>query len=115
MNQYGASVSMPDTGSKERQLATWIFLKYYTSPEVQSRWAVMSNYFPVRQSSAETLQEYFAQDPAYETAFNLLPYAISEPPVPGYDFVRDRVEDWFHGRRPRPVAEIAERVRPRAT
>ncbi len=30
--------------------------------------------------------------PAFETAFNLLPYGIAEPPVPGYDFVRDMIE-----------------------
>lgn len=93
MNQYGASVSMPDTGSPERQLATWIFLKYYTSPEVQAEWAMASNYFPVRQSSVEKLGDYFQENPAYEIAFNLLPFAIAEPPVPGYDFVRNLVAE----------------------
>lgn len=95
MNQYGASVSMPDTGSPERQLATWIFLQYYASPEVQAEWGLRSNYFPVRRSAAESglIQEEFSANPAYETAFNLLSYAIAEPPVPGYDFVRDRVQE----------------------
>jgi multiple sugar transport system substrate-binding protein/sn-glycerol 3-phosphate transport system substrate-binding protein len=93
MNQYGASVSMPDTGSPERQLATWLFLKYYTSPEVQADWAKASNYFPVRASSVDALQEYFAQNPAFATAFDLLQFAVAEPPTPGYDFVRDRVAE----------------------
>lgn len=95
MNQYGASVSMPNTGSRERQLATWIFLKYYTSPEVQAEWAVRSNYFPVRRSAVESpiMQEEFARNPAYRTAFELLTYATFEPPVPGYDFVRNLVRD----------------------
>jgi multiple sugar transport system substrate-binding protein/sn-glycerol 3-phosphate transport system substrate-binding protein len=92
MNIYGASVSMPET-TPERELATWIFVKYYTSPEVQAKWAKVSQYFPVRKSVAEGMADYFASDPAYKTAFDLLPYGKFEPPVPGYDFVRDKVEE----------------------
>jgi ABC-type glycerol-3-phosphate transport system substrate-binding protein len=92
-NIQGASVSMPDTGSPERQLATWVFLKYYTSPEVQAEWATASNYFPVRRSSAAAAADYLEQNPTYAAAFELLQYGISEPPVPGYDFVRGRVSE----------------------
>jgi len=90
-NIYGASVSIPKS-TPEQELATWLFVKYYTNPEVQARWAEASNYFPVRQSVAEGLSDYFSANPAYETAFNLLEYGKAEPPVPGYDFVRDEVE-----------------------
>lgn len=86
-NVYGASVSVPVTEPVE-ELATWIFLKYYTDPVVNAIWAVNSNYFPVRSSSAEALTEYFEANPVFTAAFELLPYVISEPPVPGYDPVR---------------------------
>ncbi|CAN5446329.1 ABC transporter substrate-binding protein [soil metagenome] len=92
-NIQGANVSMPDTGSPERQLATWVFLKYYTSPEVQAEWATASNYFPVRRSSAAAAADYLEQNPTYAAAFELLQYGSSEPPVPGYDFVRGRVSE----------------------
>ena len=92
MNVYGASVSM-GRSTPEKELATWLFVKYYTSPESQAKWARASNYFPVRQSVADGLAEYFEQNPAYKTAFELLPYGTTEPPVPGYDFVRDRVQE----------------------
>ena len=92
MNVYGASVSM-GRSTPEKELATWLFIKYYTSPESQAKWARASNYFPVRQSVADGLAEYFEQNPAYQTAFELLPYGTTEPPVPGYDFVRDRVQE----------------------
>ena len=39
------------------------------------------------------MSEYFEENPAYRTAFELLPYGTTEPPVPGYDFVRDRVQE----------------------
>ena len=92
MNVYGASVSVPKA-TPEQELATWLFVKYYTSPEVQAAWAQASNYFPVRQSVADGLGDYFGENPAYQTAFDLLPYAKTEPPVPGYDFVRDEVSE----------------------
>ena len=92
MNVYGASVSIPEGHSAEEALATWLFVKYYTSPEVQAQWARASQYFPVRQSTASELGDYFEADPAYETAFGLLPYGVSEPNAPGYDFVRDLIE-----------------------
>jgi multiple sugar transport system substrate-binding protein/sn-glycerol 3-phosphate transport system substrate-binding protein len=90
MNVYGASVSMPKT-TPQRQLATWLFIKYYTSPAVQAIWSMASNYFPVRRSAAANLQEYLQRHPVYKAAFDLLPYSKYEPSVPGYDFVRDLV------------------------
>ena len=93
INIYGASVSVPLTGDPASELAAWLFLKYYTSDEAQAEWAQASNYFPVRRSVAEELTGYFEENPTYETAFNLLPYGKAEPPVPGYDFVRDVVEE----------------------
>lgn len=91
MNVYGASVSIPAGHPAEEELATWLFLKYYTSTEVQADWAVASNYFPVRASVADGLGDYFDADPAYATAFSFLEYGVSEPPVPGYDFVRNLI------------------------
>jgi len=93
MNIYGASVSMPAGLGAERQVATWLFVKYYTSTDVQARWARASNYFPVRASVAAGLGDYFEADPAYEIAFNLLQYGVAEPPVPGYDFVRSLINN----------------------
>ena len=92
MNIYGASVSIPEGHPAEEALATWLFVKYYVSPEVQAEWARASQYFPVRQSTAQELGDYFEANPSYQTAFELLPYGVSEPNAPGYDFVRDLIE-----------------------
>lgn len=91
MNIYGASVSIPKS-TPEQELAAWLFIKYYTSPEVQAKWAEASNYFPVRKSVAENMTDYFDANPTYKKTFELLPYGKAEPPMPGYDFVRDEVE-----------------------
>ena len=92
MNLYGASVSIPAT-TPEEELAAWLFVKYYTSVEVQAEWAIASNYFPVRASVAEGLAEYFTTNPAFKTAFDLLQFTKAEPPVPGYDFARTAIEE----------------------
>ena len=91
MNVYGASVSIPVT-SPEEELAAFLFLKYYTSPEIQAKWAEISNYFPVRASVADSMKDYFDKNPTYKTSFEMLKYGHFEPPVPGYDFVRNEVE-----------------------
>lgn len=91
-NIYGASVSIPVT-TPEQQLAAWLFVKYYTSADVQAGWARASNYFPVRESVADGLTDYFAENPQYEAAFNLLEYGKAEPPVGSYDLVRGLIAD----------------------
>ena len=53
----------------------------------------MANYFPVRQSAAQRLGDYFERHAAYKIAFDLLTYGHHEPPVPGYDFVRAMAEE----------------------
>ncbi len=91
MNIYGASVSIPKS-TPERELAAWLFVKYYTSAEVNAAWAKASGYFPVKASVAdEVTAEFAGNKDAYGTAISLLPYGVFEPPVPGYDFVRDNV------------------------
>ena len=94
MNVYGASVSIPKT-DPQTQLAAWLFVRYYTSADLQARWARASNYFPVRESVANGLSDYFAENPAYQTAFEMLRYTKTEPGVAGYDPIRDAAQEAF--------------------
>ena len=77
MNLYGASVSVPKT-TPEQELAAWLFVKWFTEPEQNVRWAVISNYFPVRISAADLMADYLAANPTYKQAFDLLPYSTYE-------------------------------------
>jgi len=89
MNLYGASVSIPKT-TPEQELAAWLFVKFYTNAENQSKWAIASAYFPVRASPANSpeLKAQLEADPVYKAAFDLLQYGQAEPSTPGYDAVR---------------------------
>jgi multiple sugar transport system substrate-binding protein/sn-glycerol 3-phosphate transport system substrate-binding protein len=90
-NIYGASVSIPKT-NPEAELAAWLFVRWMSEPAQQALWATYSNYFPVRASAAEALTDYMAANPQYAAAFDLLGSTAAEPPVAGYDVVRDMVE-----------------------
>ena len=96
MNISGSSISIPKT-TPEQELAGWLFLKYFTSPDVQAEWVKASSHFPVRESVAGRLDKNLAENPAYIATFDLLPYGIFEPPAPGYDLVRDEVNKAMAG------------------
>lgn len=87
VNVYGASLSVCRT-TAARQLAAWLFLKWFTEPAQQARWVVASNYFPARKSTAQLLESFFEENPRYRRAYDLLDYGKPEPSVPGYEPAR---------------------------
>ena len=90
VDMYGPSICVFKT-TPEKQLASWLFIKWFTEPEQTARWAIGTNYFPVRKSAAESegMKEYFKENPLYEKAFSFLPYAKTEPSIAGWQAVRD--------------------------
>ena len=95
MNIYGASVSVPKT-TPEQELAAWLFVKWFTEPEQNARWAKISNYFPVRDSAAAAMADYFEANPTYAQAFELLQYGTYEAQwCACYEEVRRLMEDAY--------------------
>lgn len=78
----GPNVSLLRT-DPETQLAAWLFLAYFYTPEVQARWAQVNSYLPARAAAASYLDEAFAADPPYAAAFALLPLGTDPPPLTG--------------------------------
>ena len=87
---YGPSVTIFKT-TPERELAAWLFVRWFTEKDQTARWAMDSNYFPVRRSAAESeaMQAYFNKNPLYKKAFDFLPYGRTEPTIAGWQSVRD--------------------------
>ena len=92
-NTYGSSVSIFKS-TPERQLASWIFLKYLTEPEVQKFWAESTGYLPVRRSAGGLMRDLMDAVPEYRDTWNLIDFAWFEPSVPDYDTVRSAIA--FH-------------------
>jgi multiple sugar transport system substrate-binding protein/sn-glycerol 3-phosphate transport system substrate-binding protein len=90
-NIFGASASIPLT-TPEKELASWIFLKYLTSPQIQAKWVQNSGFLPIRISAAEYIEDPYKSDDNFQTALALLAYSKSEPSLPGYDLVRQEIE-----------------------
>jgi multiple sugar transport system substrate-binding protein/sn-glycerol 3-phosphate transport system substrate-binding protein len=89
---YGASVSIVKS-TPARQQAAWLFLKWMSEPAQQAEWVRVSNYFPVRRSTAAGLSDYLKANPVFAQAFDLLSTGTekSEPGLPGYEQVRDAI------------------------
>ncbi|MGQ9677745.1 MAG: ABC transporter substrate-binding protein [bacterium] len=88
---YGTNIGIFRTGTAEQIRAAWRFVKWFTSPQQQAKWATLTFYVPVRKS-ALNLPEYqklIEDTPGLQAALKQLDYLRFEP----------RNEAWFAGRR----------------
>ncbi len=92
MNLYGASVSIPKS-TPPRQLAAWLFIKWFSEPKQQAAWTHVTHYFPVRRAAEPLIKDLLDSDPTFAAAWSLLKTATlkTEPPYAGYDLARDAV------------------------
>jgi len=86
---FGANICMMKT-TPERQRAAWLFVKYFASTAVTTKWALGTGYLPLRRSAAESkeLKAFFARNPRNRRALDALPFARPEPGVSGWQAVR---------------------------
>jgi multiple sugar transport system substrate-binding protein/sn-glycerol 3-phosphate transport system substrate-binding protein len=95
-NTYGADVMIPKT-NPETQLAAWIFIKWFTTPEQQAEWIKITGYQPTRSSTLDLLKDYISENPQWAEASELLDYTYNEPSyLISYIDVRDLVVDAFY-------------------
>lgn len=94
-NVYGGDVMITQS-TPEQELASWLFIKWFTSPEIQARWDLISGYFPTRASTSDYLTDYLAENPQWAQAVELLPYSTYEPQLISYTAVRDAATAAFN-------------------
>jgi multiple sugar transport system substrate-binding protein/sn-glycerol 3-phosphate transport system substrate-binding protein len=89
---YGASLSIPQS-TPQKQLAAWLFVKWFSEPKQQAQWARVSQYFPVRRAAEPLIRDMLDANPKFAAAWDILKKANlrSEPPYAGYDLVRDAI------------------------
>jgi ABC-type glycerol-3-phosphate transport system substrate-binding protein len=93
---YGPSIAV-FKGRPEKQLAAWLFLRWFTQAEPGARWAQVTGYFPIRRSSLEvaSLKQYIQKEPNYARALSLLPYGVGEPRVAAWSEIRGLISDAY--------------------
>ena len=94
VNAFGQLIGVVDHGY-ESNLASWLWLRHFTSPEIQAEWITFSAYFPSQSTTEALLTDYIAANPIYETGLVLGDYGQSEPNLPSWGAVRGAIQDAF--------------------
>ncbi len=94
VNAFGQLIGVIDQ-SPEANLASWIWLKHFTSPEIQAQWITYSAYFPSQSTTEPLLTDYVAENPIYATGLVLSQYGQAEPNLPSWGAVRGAIQDAF--------------------
>jgi multiple sugar transport system substrate-binding protein/sn-glycerol 3-phosphate transport system substrate-binding protein len=92
---FGQYVAIANT-NPERMMATWVFVKYLTSPEVQAKWIEGSAYYPVRSDAVSLLDTYGADNPIWSYGLSFLDSGKAEPAWASWTTVRRDVGDTFN-------------------
>lgn len=98
VDMYGPSWTVFKS-TPEKQLASWLFLKWFTEKDQTAKWSVLTGYFPMRKSAAESdgVKKQMESLPVYKKAFDFLPYAKSEPNVAAWEAIRAVMADAVTG------------------
>jgi len=92
---FGQYVAIANT-NPERMMATWVFVKYLTSPEVQTKWIQGSAYYPTRSDTLPLIQDYGAENAIWAYGLTFLDYGKAEPAWASWTTVRRDVQDTFN-------------------
>ena len=65
----------------EKQLAAWLFARWFAEPEQTLAWAVGTGQLPLRASAADRLRREHDEHPMMVAALDLLPFAHAAPLV----------------------------------
>jgi ABC-type glycerol-3-phosphate transport system substrate-binding protein len=88
--QFGANVAIFKS-TTERQLASWLFIKWLTETDQTAQFAATSYFMPIRASAADSqvLKDYWAEVPQGKQAFDLIKLSYPESNVRGQQEIRD--------------------------
>ena len=91
---YGSSYIMLKS-TPEKQLASWLFMRWMLSPENQAKWVEALGLFPLRASSMDMLKDYSNSHPQWKAALALLPNAQIQPQLVSWRKVQIMLGDGF--------------------
>jgi len=95
VNLYGQYVAIANT-NPDRMMATWLFIKYLTSPAGQAKWIEGSAYYPTRSDTLPLIEAYGAENEIWSYGLSFLEYGKAEPAWASWTTVRRDVGDSFN-------------------
>jgi len=96
MDVYGPSFAIVKS-TPEQELASWLFIKWFTSPENQAKWVEASGYFPTRKATFDYLDDFMASHPKWVAVREMVEagYGKFEPRDASWNSVRKAMGDAF--------------------
>jgi ABC-type glycerol-3-phosphate transport system substrate-binding protein len=92
VDSFGQMIGIVET-NEDADLASWLFLRWLTSPETQAKWVAGTGYFPSQDTTdVGTRPE---DDAIWGGALELLQYGRAEPNLPAHGAVRGQIRDAF--------------------
>ena len=96
--QFGPNL-IAFTSTPDKQLASWLFMRWTSEADRTAAWANASGYLPLRRTAADDaqLRSSWAKDAQGRTAFELTSTALPEPNVRGQQDIRAVIEELLTG------------------
>ncbi len=106
---YGSSYFVLKS-TQEKQLASWLFVRWLLSAENQKKWVEATGLFPLRSSSLSLLGDYQKSHTQWSAAVTLLPVGQIQPQLASWRQVRVMLGDGFDAmyRSNTPAGRVAE-------
>lgn len=80
---YGDALAMFNTGTPDQKRAAWTFIKWLSSPTVNTEWNEHTNYVPIGPAAAQQMKSFYAGHPDYAASFSDPANWITSPPTNG--------------------------------
>jgi len=89
---YGGNIILFKS-KPENQLASWLFVKYFTSKDVTAYWGQKTGYLPVRKTAADSTdyKAFLAQKSVNLAPITVAPFGKGEPKPGGWSKSRDDI------------------------
>ena len=95
---YGPNMVVHKT-TPEKELAAWLAIRFLSEKTQAAKWSLETGYLPVRKSAKDNMLSGMRADKyygpvadLYNKLFDWMPYAVTEPPVAGFDSVRYSID-----------------------
>lgn len=92
LSAYGPSYYILESSDAE-QLASWLFLRWILSPQIQARFAGATNTLPLSEAATQQARAQSSGLAQWQTALDLLPYIKNEPTLRSWLTVRWMLSD----------------------